>query len=93
MRREDKNKEYFYAVNANTKTCVEFYCSREDFYGYVNAFKVPEHYDHFPYAESGYEDPYNFIDEWSVYNTDTELLSLFVGERADGSPIILGRGF
>jgi hypothetical protein len=89
MRKVDRNKEYFYAVNTNTKTCVEFYCSKEDFYSYVNAFEIAKYYDHFPYAECGYEDPYNFIHEWTVYNSDTKLISVFVGERADGSPILL----
>ena len=86
-----KEKNYFYLVNESTKTCAEFYeefPTEEFIKEYTD--KGLKFYDHFPYVEYGFEDPYNFIAEWYVYNEENRLLTVFVGERKDGTPIIVG---
>ena len=38
-------------------------------------------YDHFPYAEYGYEDPYNFVNNWIVTLADGSILTYEVDEN------------
>ena len=62
-------KNYYYIVNAKHKIVCENYCSREDA-EILAKFSGCALYDHFPYKEYGYEDPYSFIAEWSVYSNE-----------------------
>ena len=70
-------KKYFYLVNERNETVVEYYTEK------ANAETLAELsstqlYSHFPYEEYGYTDPYNFIADWAVYNTDNRLLEVTI---------------
>ena len=62
-------QDYYYVVNADTKTVVE--CSDLNQARVLSAAlnNLPI-YDHFPHQEYGYEDSYLFIIEWAVYSDD-----------------------
>ena len=63
--------EYYYVVYPDKRYCVEFN-NIENSKGYIAAFGG-ELYDHFPYADFGYDDPYTFTEEWEVFNTQGKI--------------------
>ena len=66
-------KKYYYIVNAKHKIVCEYFCELPDAERLARFSNCPL-YDHFPYVEYGYEDPYNFIAEWSVYSNENARL-------------------
>ena len=68
-------KEYFYIVNERHKIVAEFYGYFEEAET-IAVLGGCALYEHFPYEEYGYEDPYNFIDEWEVYSYDNYRLGI-----------------
>lgn len=67
-----KPKDYGYIVVEDKKIVLEIddLAMGEQ---YAKAFGK-KFYDHFPYAEYGYEDPFNFANEWWVCTIDNQEL-------------------
>ena len=62
-------ENYYYIVNKRSQIVCELRgdkASAED----LAKLSGCTLYDHFPYEECGYEDPFNFIAEWAVYSHD-----------------------
>lgn len=66
-------KEYYYIVNEKYKVVCEYYCTRQEAETLARISGCTLH-SNFPYEAYGYEDPYNFIAEWSVYSDDNSRL-------------------
>jgi hypothetical protein len=73
-------REYYYIVNERNKVVCEYYCTLNEA-EMLARFSGCALYLHFPYEEYGYEDPYNFIAEWSVYSDENCRLKVIVGEN------------
>ena len=44
--------------------------------------------DHFPYQELGFEDPYEFTNEWLLINEDAETVSYVFAETSMGMTVV-----
>lgn len=58
-------ENYSYIVDEANKLCLELKGEEEIAKMYAKAFNK-KWYDHLPYEEYGFEDPYNFALEWGV---------------------------
>lgn len=65
-------EDFYYIVVEKSKTVFEMPASMA--ITYAKVFNLP-YYTHYPYAEFGYEDPYNFTNEWEVYNTKNQRIT------------------
>lgn len=59
-----ETKDYNYIVYPEKKVCIEV--DSVNSHVYVQTFGGIA-YDHFPYEEYGYTDPYSFTEEWEVF--------------------------
>lgn len=57
-------KDYYYIVKPENKLCIEI-DDAEKAQVYSKTFGSIM-YDHYPYEECGFEDPYTFAEEWEV---------------------------
>ena len=69
-----KNKviDYGYIVDEKNKTIIEAELDKAQVLAHAFG-KVCLTY--FPYADYGYEDPYNFSNEWTVFNEDGQRIT------------------
>jgi hypothetical protein len=56
---------YYYFFDRNKKEVIEMSELTEANIALFKAFNVP-YYDHFPYEEAGYEDPYSFLEDYTL---------------------------
>ena len=68
MKNRTKVIDYAYIVDEKNKTIIETE-SMEHAIWYAKAFNKMA-LSYFPYADYGYEDPYNFTNDWTVIGTD-----------------------
>ena len=74
-------KEYVYIVHEHSHNILEMH-NMEEATAYAKAFgDMFKVYDHFPYVEYGYEDPYNFTNDWTVTNVDGFIVSYIWDEE------------
>ena len=66
-----KSTDYIYVVNSQIKTIVEL--DRETGIKYCKAMKLI-YCDHLPYEDYGYDNPYDFINEWTFYDVDMNFI-------------------
>ena len=66
-----KSTDYIYVVNKQMKTIVEL--ERETGIKYCKAMKLT-YCDYLPYKDYGYDNPYDFINEWTFYDNDMSLI-------------------
>ena len=66
-------KDYAYIVYPNKKICIEME-DPEKATIYAKIFNGLA-YDHYPYEEYGYEDPYAFTEEWTILTNLDERVS------------------
>ena len=68
----NKTVDYAYIVFPNKEECIEIE-DPEVAHIYAKIFGGI-YYDHFPYAEYGFEDPYNFANTWVVTNMNGDII-------------------
>lgn len=66
-----KSTDYIYVVNKQMKTIVEL--ERETGIRYCKAMKLT-YCDYLPYEDYGYDNPYDFINEWTFYNASMGMI-------------------
>ena len=62
-----------YIVIENKQICIEME-DAERATAYAKAFNGVV-YDHFPYVEYGFEDPYTFTEQWTIFTNSDEQIS------------------
>ena len=70
--------EYVYVAIPSKEVVAEF-TDMEVARGYAQAFGGVV-WNHFPYAEYGFEDPYNFSNTWVTLNEDGDIIEYNVTE-------------
>ena len=66
------NVDYIYIALPNRLVVAEF-IDKDCAIAYAQAFKGV-YWEHLPYKEYGYDDPYNFSNEWMVLNHKGDLV-------------------
>ena len=64
---------FFYVVFENRKIVIE---SEDERFAkaYADTFDG-KYYTYFPYADYGYEDPYSFLEEWKLWDSNGNVIS------------------
>ena len=80
--------EYVYVAIPSKEVIAEF-TDREIATAYAQAFNGIV-YDYFPYEVYGFEDPYNFSNEWVVLNVEGDIIEYNVAEDNTVMEVVVG---
>ena len=72
-------QDFCYIVFPNKENVIEF-TDPEKAHIYTRIFGGI-FYDHFPYAEYGFEDPYTFVNTWVFTNEDGDIIEYVVNDN------------
>lgn len=86
-----KVEDYFYIALPEKKICVEL-TDYDKAIAYSKAFGGVM-YNHYPYAEYGYEDPYAFTNEWTILTNYGDRVTYDVDESGTVQEVLTHESF